>query len=239
MPRVSLHARPTEIMLALTLSSSAFVAPLTPAGRNGVAISMIGGRDGQVNAGGNGKWAPAWKTKPFTAEGAASLQPPVQVESDEPAAAPAAAASAAGATTVVQAMKFMQDPTLAGISLVEDEVARPAGLSGGLFQRQSCLRLPGASASLGSSAALVALAGYIGLAFDMTRHVGRGQGHIPRVQRGGCVRDRAGQLRLARRVRRLRPRHVGALQVSRGGGCRGSATASREGHGMGRPLNAV
>ena len=105
------------IMLALTLSSSAFVAPLTPAGRSGVAISMIGGRDGQVNAGGNGKWAPAWKTKPFTAEGAASLQPPVQVESDEPAAAPAAAASAAGATTVVQAMKFMQDPTLAGISL--------------------------------------------------------------------------------------------------------------------------
>ena len=226
MPRVSLHARPTEIMLALTLSSSAFVAPLTPAGRNGVAISMIGGRDGQVNAGGNGKWAPAWKTRPFTAEGAASLQPPVQVESNEPAAAPAAAASAAGATTVVQAMKFMQDPTLAGISLVEDEVARPAGLSGGLFQRQSCLRLPGASASLGSSAAwaaLAALAGYIGLAFDMTRHVGRGQGQIPRVQRGGCVRDRAGQLRLARRVRRLRPRHVGSLQVSRGGGCRGFA----------------
>ena len=50
-------------MLALTLSSSAFVAPLTPAGRHGVAVSMIGGRDGQVNAGGNGKWAPAWKTK--------------------------------------------------------------------------------------------------------------------------------------------------------------------------------
>ena len=117
MPRVSLHARPTEIMLALTLSSSAFVAPLTPAGRNGVAISMIGGRDGQVNAGGNGKWAPAWKTRPFTAEGAASLQPPVQVESNEPAAAPAAAASAAGATTVVQAMKFMQDPSVSGMTV--------------------------------------------------------------------------------------------------------------------------
>ena len=29
-------------MLALTLSSSAFVAPLTPAGRHGVAVSMIG-----------------------------------------------------------------------------------------------------------------------------------------------------------------------------------------------------
>ena len=47
-----------------------------------------------------------------------SLQPPVQVEAAAaPAAdaAPAAAASAAGAT-VVQAMKFMQDPTLAGVS---------------------------------------------------------------------------------------------------------------------------
>ena len=59
---VSLSSDP-RTMLALTLSSSAFVAPLTPAGRHGVAVSMIGGRDGQVNAGGNGKWAPAWKTK--------------------------------------------------------------------------------------------------------------------------------------------------------------------------------
>jgi hypothetical protein len=125
-------------MLALGLSSSAFVAPVTPAGRNGVAtISMIGGRGGQANAGGNGKWAPAWKTKSYTGAAAPAAA------ASAPAASPAAAASAAGTTTVVQAMKFMQDPTLAGMRHVESRVAQPSasGPSRGFFQRQSCLRL--------------------------------------------------------------------------------------------------
>lgn len=128
----------SQIMLALGLSSSAFVAPVTPAGRNGVAtISMIGGRGGQANAGGNGKWAPAWKTKSYTGAAAPAAA------ASAPAASPAAAASAAGTTTVVQAMKFMQDPTLAGMRHVESRVAQPSasGPSRGFFQRQSCLRL--------------------------------------------------------------------------------------------------
>ena len=104
-----------------------------------------------------------------------SLQPPVQVEAAAaPAAdtAPAAAASAAGAT-VVQAMQFMQDPSLAGASPCQTQdqhkVAQPSAswLSGGFFQSQimpqacfsarACLGLLRTSASLGLLAAWAAL----------------------------------------------------------------------------------
>merc|ERR1712086_1017213 len=126
-------------MLALTLSSSAFVAPLTPAGRKGVAISMIGGRGGQANAGGNGKWEPAWKTKSYT--GGDSLQPPVEVEADAPAAAPTAA-SEVSSTTVVQACMFMQDPALVGMSVeAKAKFLESKGVASYAIAQASCVSL--------------------------------------------------------------------------------------------------
>ena len=88
---------------------------------------------------------------------------------------------------------------------------RPAGSPEATFSTRSCPRLPQASASLGQSAACVALAGHIGLTFDAGKHTGAlRQEHL---DHGVQVEQQAG----ARRARAARQARRAAADGQRGG----------------------